>query len=264
MMGVMSFSSDVVTQHVSGWVSIIWFATAVSVAVSQGVKLQTDPQVAARCGDNVTLTCDASSSGQLDNNSLFWVASNKNVCQHREGQPDSKVLCEITAQPPHHRLTLTLPNVMPVDQGEYLCKLRSPQGAKFNKTVVTVQDCFESSDSFINESRAECWFSGVYPRATVRWFRGSVNLTDTASTQEEEDHHGRYNVSSTIDVQRGNLSTPYTCSLWIPSAGKELTGIGLPLPIIGQKLTANDSSGSMVKLQWICIMVEIMMVKLMI
>lgn len=108
-------------------------------SVSQGVKLQTDPQVAARCGDNVTLTCDASSSGQLDNNSLFWVARNKNVCQHREGQPDFKVLCEITAQPPHHRLTLTLPNVMPVDQGEYLCKLRSPQGAKSNKTVVTVQ-----------------------------------------------------------------------------------------------------------------------------
>lgn len=206
------------------------------------------------------------------------------MCQYPEGQTYPEVLCESTDQPPHHSLTLTLLNVMPVDEGTYLCKLQSDLGAPSEKTVVTVQgklqrfnickyillivlkktktliftDCLGSFDSSINESHAECWFSGVYPSGTISWFQGDVNLTDPASTREEVDHLGLYNVSSTIDVQKGNLSQPYTCSLWIASARKHLQSQQLP---VVKKQT--ESSGSMVNLQWICVMVEIMMVKCM-
>ncbi|XP_031176932.1 uncharacterized protein LOC116065510 isoform X1 [Sander lucioperca] len=254
----MSFSSDARTQHVFGWVSIIWFTSAVSIAGSQRVELQTISQVAARCGENVTLTCDAKPSGQLKIFNFIWLAKNKSMCQYPEGQTYPEVLCESTDQPPHHSLTLTLLNVMPVDEGTYLCKLQSDLGAPSEKTVVTVQDCLGSFDSSINESHAECWFSGVYPSGTISWFQGDVNLTDPASTREEVDHLGLYNVSSTIDVQKGNLSQPYTCSLWIASARKHLQSQQLP---VVKKQT--ESSGSMVNLQWICVMVEIMMVKCM-
>lgn len=81
-----------------------------------------------------------------------------------------------------------------------------------------------------------------------------MNLTDSARTLEEEDQHGRYKVCSTLDVQRGNLSQPYECSLWIPSAGKYLASRKLHM------VKAQKSSGDLVKLQWLFIMVELLMV----
>lgn len=104
-------------------------------AVSESVELQTISQVAAQCGNNVTLTCDAVSSHQLDIRSFEWLARDKSVCQNGHGQPDRKVLCERG----DHSLTLTLLNVMPDDQGTYLCKLRSTSGSGSKNTVVTVQ-----------------------------------------------------------------------------------------------------------------------------
>ncbi|XP_078125420.1 cell adhesion molecule 3-like isoform X2 [Sander vitreus] len=234
------------------------FLSCVGVPGSRHVELQTISQVAAQCGENVTLTCDAKPSGQLKIFNFIWLAKNKSLCQYPEGQTSPEVLCESTDQSPHHSLTLTLLNVMPVDEGTYLCKLQSDLGAPSEKTVVTVQDCLGSFDSSINESHAECWFSGVYPSGTIFWFQGDVNLTDPAGTREEVNHLGLYNVSSTIDIQKGNLSQPYTCSLWIASARKPLWSQQLP---VVEKQTG--SSGSMVNLQWICVMVEIMMVKCM-
>ncbi|XP_049925376.1 uncharacterized protein LOC126405615 [Epinephelus moara] len=251
----MSFSSGVRTQHVFGWVSIIWFMSAVCIIVSESVELQTISQIAAQCGNNVTLKCDAVSSHQLDIRSFEWLARDKSVCQNGHGQPDRKVLCERG----DHSLTLTLLNVMPDDQGTYLCKLRSTSGSGSKNTVVTVQDCLGSVGSSINESYAECWFTEVYPDSTVHWFQGDVNLTDLAVTQEAVDNQQYNYVSSKIVVQKGNLSQPYECSLWIPSTGKYLSNQQLHMV---QKLVVN-SSENMVKLQWICMIVGIMMVKFM-
>ncbi|XP_022612657.1 uncharacterized protein LOC111230266 [Seriola dumerili] len=248
-----SSSSGVRTQHVFGWVSIIWFTSAVRIAGSQDVKLQTIPQVAAQCGKNVTLTCNASSSRHMDIQFFSWLANMKNVCQYGNGQTDPGALCESTANTSHHTLTLTLINVMPVSKGKYLCKLRSNLGVKSASTSVTVHGCLEGSGFFTNESHAECWFTGVYPNGTIHWFQGEVNLTNSASTQEEMDQHGRYKVLSELHVEKGHLNLSYKCSLWIPSDRKYLSS---QLLTVARQI---KSSGSMAKLHWICIMVGIMM-----
>lgn len=254
MSKVMSLYPGVRTRHGHAWISIICFTLAVT--VSDGVELQTISQVAARCGENVTLTCEATLH-HSDITLFTWLVRNK-TCQYGDLKPDPELLCASSAPTSQtHVLTVTLLNVMPVNQGSYLCKLRSKVGVKSATTLVTVVDCSGSSNSFINESHAKCWFSGVYPSGVIHWFQGDVNLTNSASTEEEEDQHGRYKVWSTIDVQKGNSSQPYNCSLWIPSVGKYTSSRQLA-NVKGQK-----SSGSVVRLQGIFIMVEIMMLKLM-
>ncbi|KAI4822267.1 hypothetical protein KUCAC02_007826 [Chaenocephalus aceratus] len=223
MMKGMSLFSDVSTQRrVFGWVSIIWFTACI--AVSHGLELQTVSQAAARQHD------------------------------------DPKVKCEYIDEPLPQSLTLTLLNVMPSDQGKYLCKLRSRHGMTSNTTDVKVQDCLATSGYDRNESNAECWFNGVYPGGgSVRWSQGELNFTAPAFYQKEEmDHHGRYNILSQLDVQKGNLNQPYTCSLWMPSTSKALFSHELHMV---KKL--KGSSESMVTLQWICLIMEIIMVKCM-
>lgn len=257
MMKGMSLFSDVSTQRrVFGWVSIIWFTAGI--AVSHGLELQTVSQAAARCGENVTLTCTVSSS-RLDIKYFSW-HKNKSLCQYDSQHDDPKVKCEYIDEPLPQSLTLTLLNVMPSDQGKYLCKLRSRHGMTSNTTDVKVQDCLATSGYNRNESNAECWFNGVYPGGgSVRWSQGELNFTAPAFYQKEEmDHRGRYNILSQLDVQKGNLNQPYTCSLWMPSTSKTLFSHELHMV---KKL--KGSSESMVTLQWICLIMEIIMVKCM-
>ncbi|XP_040917646.1 uncharacterized protein LOC121197936 isoform X2 [Toxotes jaculatrix] len=221
MVKARSFSSGVRTQHVFGWVSILWFTSAVSIAGSQDLDLKVTSPKEATCGENVTLT---------------YVQTNP------------EVLCKSTVEKSKN-LTLTLINVMPDDEGTYLCKIQSNLGPRSSQASVTLQDCLEGKKSLINESHAQCWFSGVYPRGTVHWFQENVNVTDTASTREEEDQHGQYKVYSEINVEKGNQGDTYNCSLWIPSNRKYLASQLLKSP------------GSMVKTQWICVTVGIMIVK---
>lgn len=104
------------------------------------MTLEATSEVLASCGDNVTMTCNATSTQKLDIKLFAWYDSKRNVCQHDSVQPDpDTVLCESSAEASHHRLTLTLINVMPVNEGKYLCKLQSMQGVKSTTTVLTVQ-----------------------------------------------------------------------------------------------------------------------------
>ncbi|KAK5856514.1 hypothetical protein PBY51_008103 [Eleginops maclovinus] len=190
MMKGMSLSSDVSTRLVFGWVSIIWFISGI--AVSQMLNLKTVSPVAARCGENVTLTCNVSSSSEIEIKFFAWNAGNKSLCTKDGPHDDPKVKCEYIYGRQLQTLTLTLLNVMPIDQGAYSCKLRSNYGPAFHKTDVKVQDCLETSGHNINESRAECWFNGVYPVGTVHWSQGEVNFTAPAFNQKEKmDHQGR-------------------------------------------------------------------------
>ncbi|KAM7386650.1 hypothetical protein PAMA_009322 [Pampus argenteus] len=253
MIKASSLSSGTRTQRVFAWVSIIWLTFAVS-AFGKAVNLETIPKVVAQCGENVTLPCDATSSHLSDIRFFSWVGRNKTLCKY-DGQPDPEVLCESAAET-HPKLTLTLIRVMPIHQGSYLCKLHSKVGLENLASVVTVQDCLGSSGSFINESHAKCWFNGVYPVGKVHWFQGVAELTESASTQEDKDQYGQYTITSTLNVQKENLDQPYNCSLWIPRAKKYLSSRQVAM------VTVRSLSGRGVKLQWICMMAEIIMVKL--
>lgn len=254
MIKAMSFSSSERTHGLVVLVSISLLSSAVRVAVCQGVQLQTVSKVEAQCGQNVTLTCDVRSTHQFEISLLQWLSASKTVCDYKADRADQKHQCQTTSEAPsHHRLTLTLTNVMPVDAGEYLCKLRSNMGVKKNTTYVTVQECHGSSDNSNNESHAMCSFHGVYPRGMVHWFQGDTNLTDSCSTEEEMDQRGLYNVSSTIHLKTGNLSLPYNCSLWMPLLGKYHSGRQLHI-----KKKEGRSSGRASGLQFTCIMIEIL------
>lgn len=107
--------------------------------VTQGVELQTTPQVTARCGEDVTLTCEATIPRQSEIKFFAWLVRSETVCEHEDGQPDPVGRCKSTTDNSYRRLTLTLNNVIPVNEGKYFCKLRSNLGVKFATTDVTVQ-----------------------------------------------------------------------------------------------------------------------------
>lgn len=89
-----------------------------------------------RCGENVTLTCETTTP-ETEIILFEWRA--KNISSQNVDRPNPKFLCDSTAKPPKCSVNLTLLNVMPVNQGEYLCKLHSKLGVESNKTGVTVQ-----------------------------------------------------------------------------------------------------------------------------
>lgn len=106
------------------------------VSVGGAVELQTVPRLLSRCGNNVTLKCEATVPPQIDIKQFSWVFTNK-TCRYNETSP--KLWCESASEPPRRSLALTLVNVMPVDQGQYMCKLRSNLGVADTRSVVTVQ-----------------------------------------------------------------------------------------------------------------------------
>ncbi|CAN9505753.1 unnamed protein product [Ophioblennius macclurei] len=259
MIKAMSFSSAVRTPCVFTWVSIFCVISAVGLAVGQAVQIQTLPQVAAECGQNVSLTCDATYSQSLNIKSFSWVRDGKNgpVCKYEPNQTKQAPGCEtkmIGAY--HHRLILTLVDLKPNDAGKYICKFHSSQGAKSNKTYVEVQECRGNLTRFMNQSHGECSFKGVYPSGVVHWSQGDVNLTDSCSTSQELDQHGRFDILSVIDVSKGNLSQPYTCSLWVPALNRYQSWMQL---LLSEEL---NSSGIDVGGMWICIVMEIVVLKL--
>lgn len=101
------------------------------------MELKTMPRdLTSRCGDNVTLKCEATVPPQEEIKQFSWVHPNKS-CQYQDQH--RKPWCESVGEHPRWSLALTLANVMPVDQGEYLCKLHSTMGVYYNQSVVTLQ-----------------------------------------------------------------------------------------------------------------------------
>ncbi|TKS91764.1 GTP-binding protein [Collichthys lucidus] len=164
------------------------------------MELKAAPLKVARCGENVTLTCEATIK-KSDIVSLSFACGENKTCKCEDSQTNPEVQCESTDESPRHRLNLTLINVMPVNQGNYTCKLRSIKGVDAAKTRVAVKECLGSSNSSTNQSDVTCWFDGVYPVGIIHWFQGDVNLTASTTTRKEQDQYGRYNVSSTIGLK---------------------------------------------------------------
>lgn len=90
----------------------------------------------SQCGDNVTLKCEAAVSPQEKIKHFSLVHRNKS-CRYQDQH--LRPWCESGGEHPRWSLALTLVNVMPVDQGEYLCKLHSTMGVYYNQSVVTVR-----------------------------------------------------------------------------------------------------------------------------
>ncbi|XP_061702443.1 uncharacterized protein LOC133514630 [Syngnathoides biaculeatus] len=224
--------------------------TVTTAAVRADLVVWTTPDVVARCGENVNLMCNATSDKSLDVKLFSWIRRNKTLCDSGVKNNDSAVLCQNTTDEYHHNLTLTLLNIMPIHQGKYLCKFRSQVGVKSSTTNIAVRDCLANQNYFINGSTAKCWFHGVYGPGEIHWFKGDERLMNLNSTNAERDQYGRYNISSTIKAQRENQI--YNCSLWI--LGKYVSS----QEIVMVKESTNASE-TKCKLQWICLMLQTML-----
>lgn len=83
------------------------------------------------------MTCDVNNT-DLGGIKLFtWIFNNK-TCKFGKDYADNKVVCESEER----QLSLTILNVMPGDQGEYLCKLHSKMGVKNAKMVLSIPSVY--------------------------------------------------------------------------------------------------------------------------
>lgn len=234
-----------ISEHVFSLVSVVWLISSLFTTGSQAVKLYSDSEVKARCGDNVTLSCLARSTNQMAIRSFLWMSKGGMECIYANSRLDYKGQCEKT---PQNTLMLTLPNVMPINEGNYLCKIVSTTGQDHSTTDVVVQDCFGSSNSSINSTQAKCWFTGVYPLGTIHWYKGDVNLTDSAITENTTDTYNRYNIWSSIEVEQKSFNQTFQCCLRRPSAEEDQC----------QTLELS-STGHMAQVQWICVIMGILL-----
>lgn len=252
----------------------MWLCWSLPYSLRADIYLKTTPDKVARCGDNVTLTCDASSYMSLDVKSFSWTGQNKTLCDTMVNV-DSAVGCQMETHGSLHKLTLRLFNIMPIHQGKYVCKFRSQVGVNSSTSFISVQgefarfshvylpcfdssrglfispDCLGSQNYLANESVASCWFHGVYSRGEIHWFKGDERLTSLGS-KEDLDQYGRYNIISTIKAQDSTGNQTYNCSLWITQLKKYVS--------VQEVVMVKPSSGSKFKLHWLCVTLHVILV----
>lgn len=101
----------------------------------------------------------------------------------------------------------------------------------------------------MNSTHATCVFKGVYRIIYMPWFHGDTEIRDF-STGSTEDQDWGETIWSTIEVDTRNLSKPYKCCL-----------VGLSGGIAHCQTLKLTSSGSMLRLEWMFAMLEILLVK---
>lgn len=253
-------------------------------SASDDVALQTKFLVFATCGDTVLLTCNATTPQpwNIEIKKFLWEFETNKTCEYKQNHTESEFGCGSTNTTFSRTITLTLRNVMPADDRKYFCKLHSTKGSWNNGSQLRVQGedlfkwafrpleaafcgkktpkrfisnkfliftgCLGNNKTSRNVSHAECLFEGVYPSGVVHWFQGNKNLTDVANLTETKDELNRFNIRSAIKLKEGNRSESYNCSLWMPSLGRYLS-----------TLQNQKDSGCLIKLQWICVVVMVMM-----
>ncbi|XP_045077539.1 uncharacterized protein LOC121570401 isoform X1 [Coregonus clupeaformis] len=246
------------TEVLFGWFLAFWLSSVVNSEITDKVELRTSAEVKAQCDQNVALQCDIISSRPLKIILFSWVDSRemKELCVvNATGVfPSPGVLCDNT----NNSLTLTLTQVMPSSQSNYVCKLRSNLSITAASTTVTLQECLRTSEHkvFQNESQVECQFFGVYPEGTVHWFLGSENITESASTESQQDEDGLFDIRSTLPTQAG--TEPYNCSLWIPSSGTYSSHKLLPYSRGEDRISSGTRTRS--RLMWVFILVGLILI----
>ncbi|XP_035988093.1 uncharacterized protein LOC118560775 [Fundulus heteroclitus] len=229
--------------------SIFWVLLAVLIPVAEGKQLDTLPKVTASCGEQVTLTCNASASLLKDVNvvKFNWQFKNTTLCQYESKDVNSdKIRCKSTNTTSGGlTLSMTILNIIPKDEGVYLCKLHTTGAAANGQSHVKVEDCVGSSDDSMDNNTARCSFDRVFPAGVVHWYQGDANLTKTSKTENIPAAEDFFKVVSEIPAKEASQSL--NCSLWMPS-----TNIYVASRLV-------TSSGSISHLQWICMMVGIFM-----
>ncbi|KAM4534822.1 uncharacterized protein V3H82_024714 [Fundulus diaphanus] len=231
------------------WASIFWVTLAVLIPVAQGKQLDTPPEVTASCGKQVTLMCNANASlvQGVKVQKFNWQFKNKTLCQYESKNVSSdKIRCESTNTTSGGLiLSLTILDIIPTDNGVYLCKLYSTGASGNGQSNVTVEDCVGSSNDSMDNNTARCSFDRVFPKGVVHWYQGNANLTHTSKTENIPAGEEFFKVVSEIPTKGASQS--YNCSLWMPS-----TNIYVASRLV-------TSSGSIRQLQWICMTVGILM-----
>ncbi|CAB1344913.1 unnamed protein product, partial [Coregonus sp. 'balchen'] len=216
------------------------------------VKLNTVDSLIVPCHQSVTLQCSISTSQEgLSVTHMAWVRQDgKCLCDVNEtgvtgthpGNTPSVMECSYT---PQTQLTLTLLQVQPLEQGKYLCKLRSNKGVKMSTTTVKLQECYRTVQPSISDEGPTCTFTGVYPDGEVHWFQGPNNVTGESkiNTKQVEDG-GSLTVTSSLKRKTVSGEGSYNCSLWIPSTGAYLTS-SLVVPEHGEaRVNVLNASGA--------------------
>ncbi|KAJ8399700.1 hypothetical protein AAFF_G00408050 [Aldrovandia affinis] len=214
----------------------LWFFAVVTTATNRLMELRASGLVAEQCHGNVTLLCDISHDKTLKVNHFSWIrmADGETLCTFNddaEAKKHNRILCKYTDQ---EQLALTLRHLLPADEGNYTCKLRSNLGIRHTMSAVKVRECFQGSEPVPSSSGVACRFYGVYPQGEVHWFDRDKNVTDksTADNSGKPDRHGMYNVSSRL-LTEDRSREEYNCSLWIPSTGAYLTSTLVRMPVKG-------------------------------
>ncbi|XP_029996211.1 uncharacterized protein LOC115423507 [Sphaeramia orbicularis] len=261
MMRALGLSSGVRTQKGPfGWICIIWFISALDVTVGDDVEVNITPTVVAKCGDNVTLTCEFPVMDIRNIMELYWMQHGNYLCKSGESQSanETQFLCHNTSEVNDNSIlivfNLTIMKIMPTNMGQYFCKMRSRTGSDSRTTVVGLYECIEESHHSVSESEAECTFSGVYPPGQVNWTLGDTELTDVITTQKEEAD-GRFTIKSKVKKQKANTNELYTCSLLRFIYPSE------PMHVVSK---LQFSGSGVVKLTWICMLVEMLLLILVI
>ncbi|XP_024252321.1 uncharacterized protein LOC112230315 isoform X2 [Oncorhynchus tshawytscha] len=210
---------------------MLWLSVARTLTTAELVKLSTVDSVIVPCHQRVTLRCDITTFQEgLSIKHLAWVRQDgKHLCDvngtgvtgAHSGSTPSTMECSYT---PQTQLTLTLLQVQPLEQGKYLCKLRSNHGVKEATTTVELQECYRKAQPSVSDEGPTCTFTGVYPDGEVHWFQGPNNVTgdSTINTKQVEDG-ASLTITSSLKRKTVSGEGAYNCSLWIPSTGAYLT-----------------------------------------
>ncbi|KAM9491251.1 uncharacterized protein ACWYII_003555 [Salvelinus alpinus] len=200
------------------------------------VKLSAVDSLIVPCHQSATLRCDLSTFQEgLSIYHMAWVRQDgKYLCDvnatgvmgTHPGNTPSAMECSYT---PHAQLTLTLLQVQPLEQGKYLCKLRSSHGVKEATTTVKLQECYGEVQPSVSDEGPTCTFTEVYPDGEVHWFQGSNNVTGDPKIKTIQVKDGMFlTITSSLNRKTVSGEGAYNCSLWIPSTGAYLTSSLVP------------------------------------
>ncbi|KAF7643340.1 hypothetical protein LDENG_00241230 [Lucifuga dentata] len=134
---------------------LLLLINAIILTMQELVTLNVSPVIRAACGQQVTLTCNVSSSRHgLSIKHLAWIKNNKSLCGvNSEGKltkHQRHTLSDFHCEYEQGQLSLIFQKVQPVESGasaDYMCKLHSNHGLPNKHARVELQG--QSSYSFL-------------------------------------------------------------------------------------------------------------------